>query len=111
RLQLVERRVIAMRQDKTGILSLLDQDLTDGKRRSKRALQQLIDRGRHFAQRNVTRCGIELPGQHGFQKAASSSRTPKRALRANEEGGSGRPSRMTAEKPSFLGHLMQAVRD
>jgi hypothetical protein len=42
-LQLIERCVIAMQQDKTGALSVLDQDLTEAKRRSK-AVENFLNR-------------------------------------------------------------------
>jgi hypothetical protein len=42
-LQLIERFVIAMQQDKTGALSLLDQNLTEAKRRSK-AVENFLNR-------------------------------------------------------------------
>jgi hypothetical protein len=38
-----------MQQDKTGTLSPFDQDLTEGKRRSKHAFQQFIDGPWHAA--------------------------------------------------------------
>jgi hypothetical protein len=43
RLQLIERFVIAMQQDKTGTLSFCDQDLTEAKRRSK-AVENFLNR-------------------------------------------------------------------
>ena len=47
RLQLIERCVIAMQQDKTSARSLFDQDLTELKRRSK-AIQNFLNQIPHW---------------------------------------------------------------